>query len=216
MIALSGCRALIVGVAALLATGLPGGVVAEPGAGSSSWTWPLEPEPRVVRTFEPPPSPYGPGHRGVDLAGYVGQQVLAIGDGIVSFSGQVGGRDVVVVDHGRLRSTYQPVTPFLPVGTVVSAGQVIGLLEALHSHCLPEACLHLGVRRGDSYLDPLSLLGARPIRLKPLGGLPVGSVPSPLPDDAEREGSALAWGRLAPSAGAVAATVGVAAGQARG
>jgi len=31
--------------------------------------WPLVPEPDVVEGFDPPDSPYGAGHRGVDLAG---------------------------------------------------------------------------------------------------------------------------------------------------
>ena len=39
--------------------------------------WPLQPEPEVVRPFDPPDSPYGAGHRGVDLLGHVGQPVLA-------------------------------------------------------------------------------------------------------------------------------------------
>ncbi|MDB4971612.1 MAG: hypothetical protein JWN44_7301, partial [Myxococcales bacterium] len=31
--------------------------------------------------------PYGPGHRGADLAGAVGQPVLAADDGVVVFAG---------------------------------------------------------------------------------------------------------------------------------
>ena len=37
--------------------------------------WPLRPEPAVVRGFDPPAPPYGPGHRGVDLLGEPGQPV---------------------------------------------------------------------------------------------------------------------------------------------
>lgn len=137
--------------------------------GGASWTWPLDPIPRVIRGFEPPSSPYGPGHRGVDLAGSVGQPVLAIGDGTVTFAGSLAGRGVVVVDHGLLRSTYQPLTALVSVGEPVRAGEPIGFLQLPHSHCLPADCLHLGVRRGDVYIDPLRLLGPRPVRLKPLG-----------------------------------------------
>src|SRR5215472_334561 len=32
------------------------------------YLWPLPGLPRVVRAFEPPPKPWLPGHRGVDLA----------------------------------------------------------------------------------------------------------------------------------------------------
>ncbi|MDX6308846.1 MAG: hypothetical protein QOI06_1892 [Nocardioidaceae bacterium] len=135
------------------------------------WVWPMEPVPPVVRFFEPPAAPYGPGHRGVDLLGSLGQPVLAIGGGTVTFAGSVAGRGVVVVDHGGLRSTYQPVAALVPAGTTVRAGQPIGSLELVHSHCLPAACLHLGVKRGEVYLDPLPLLGPRPVRLKPIAGL---------------------------------------------
>ena len=137
---------------------------------SGHWVWPLDPVPRVVRHFEPPGSPYGPGHRGVDLAGDVGQPVLAIGDGTVTFAGTLAGRGVVVVDHGGLRSTYQPVAALVTVGARGVAGDQIGLLELVGSHCLPDPCLHLGVLRGDRYLDPLTLLGPRPVVLKPLAG----------------------------------------------
>ena len=52
---------------------------------------------RVLRGFEPPSSPYGPGHRGVDLALGQGGLVAAAGDGAVSFAGLVAGRGVVVL-----------------------------------------------------------------------------------------------------------------------
>ena len=37
------------------------------------------------------------------------------------------------------------------------------------SHCPPQACLHWGWLRGTTYLDPLLLVGAGPVRLLPLG-----------------------------------------------
>jgi murein DD-endopeptidase MepM/ murein hydrolase activator NlpD len=147
---------------------LPFAAAAQPVA---RWTWPLDPVPRVVRAFERPSTPYGQGHRGVDLAGAVGQRVVAVADGRVSFAGSVAGRGVVVVDHGVVSSTYQPVSPFITRGDRVFAGQTLGSLELTGSHCLPDACLHVGAKRGDRYLDPLGLLPDRPVRLKPLGGL---------------------------------------------
>jgi murein DD-endopeptidase MepM/ murein hydrolase activator NlpD len=171
-------------VIGLAAAGLP---VAPIGAGSGlpaatttraataprveRWVWPMDPVPRVVRGFERPTSPYGPGHRGVDLAGTVGQVVLTIGTGTVAFAGSVAGRGVVVIDHGRLSSTYQPVNAVVGEGDRVAPGQLIGFLELVGSHCLPDACLHLGVKHGTHYVDPLTLLPAAPVRLKPLGGL---------------------------------------------
>jgi hypothetical protein len=47
---------------------------------------------------------------------------------------------------------------------------VIGSLAWFGTHCLPAACLHWGLRAGNTYLDPLQLVGGPlPIRLLPLG-----------------------------------------------
>jgi hypothetical protein len=133
-----------------------------------TWVWPLQPVPAVVQGFEPPARPWDAGHRGVDLLGWAAEPVLAIGAGTVRFAAPLAGRGVVVVDHGGLRSTYEPVTAAVHRGDIVDAGEVIGLLQTPYSHCVPEVCLHLGLRRGSVYLDPLDLLGPRPVRLKPL------------------------------------------------
>lgn len=134
-----------------------------------TWVWPLAPTPSVVKTFDPAEQRWLAGHRGVDLAGETGQLVFAIGDGEVTFASNIAGRGVVVVTHGALRSTYEPVTADVRVGRSVHAGQRIGSLQAPGSHCAPSVCLHLGLRRGDVYLDPLSLFGPLAVRLKPIG-----------------------------------------------
>jgi murein DD-endopeptidase MepM/ murein hydrolase activator NlpD len=139
-----------------------------PAQAGREWVWPLEPVPRVVRPFEPPASRWGPGHRGIDLLGTAGQPVLAIGSGSVRFAGAVAGRGVVVISHGALQSTYEPVTTAVHRGERVRAGEVVGLLQTVHSHCSPEVCLHLGLRHGSVYIDPLSVLTARQVRLLPL------------------------------------------------
>lgn len=135
--------------------------------------WPLEPRPEVVRGFEPPPKPWLPGHRGVDLAGSPGQAVLSAADGTVRFAGQLAGRGVVVVSHGAIRTTYEPLLPSVRAGAAVRAGDPLGRLSGAGSHCPPRACLHWGLLRGDSYIDPLSLLAMSPVRLLPL------NLPSP-------------------------------------
>lgn len=154
---------------ALPATALP---TARPGLPSpptsTVWAWPLEPVPAVVHGFDPPAERWGAGHRGVDLLGSAAQPVMSIAAGEVTVAKPVAGRGVVVVSHGALRSTYEPVTASVHVGQHIDAGQVIGLLQTTRSHCLPAVCLHLGLRRGRVYLDPLSVLGPRPVRLKPL------------------------------------------------
>lgn len=88
--------------------------------------------------------------------------------GVISFRGLVGGKPVVVVSHGALRSTYEPVSSSLRAGERVLAGDVIGTLEA--GHC-QMGCLHLGLRRGDHYIDPrVVLASARLISGSPARG----------------------------------------------
>jgi murein DD-endopeptidase MepM/ murein hydrolase activator NlpD len=133
------------------------------------YLWPLDGEPPVTRRFDPPPERWLPGHRGVDLAGPPGAAVRAAGAGVVRFAGQVGGREVVSVDHaGGLRTTYQPVTPLVAAGQPVAAGDPVGVLQAGHDGCPARACLHWGLLRGEQYLDPLGLVGFGPVRLLPL------------------------------------------------
>jgi murein DD-endopeptidase MepM/ murein hydrolase activator NlpD len=79
-------------------------------AAASAWQAPLVPV-VVTRHFERPPTPYAAGHRGVDLRGTPGEAVLAAGAGEVSYAGLLAGRGVVVVVHGTLRTTYEPVQP---------------------------------------------------------------------------------------------------------
>lgn len=130
--------------------------------------WPLRPEPTVVEVFDPPATPYGPGHRGVDLLGRAGQSVHAALGGTVTYAGRLAGRGVVVVDHGATRTTYQPVEASVAVGASVAAGGALGRLSLPGSHCFPRACLHWGWIEGKTYLDPLDLVGAGPVRLLPL------------------------------------------------
>lgn len=137
----------------------------------SPYEWPLAAEPRVTRWFDPPPRPWLPGHRGVDLAAEPGATVRAAGPGVVHFAGPVAGVGVVSINHaGGLRTTYQPVTPSVSAGDAVVAGDPIGVLEPGHPGCLAAACLHWGLRRGATYLDPLALLGIGRVRLLPRPG----------------------------------------------
>ncbi|MGY1636369.1 murein hydrolase activator EnvC family protein [Geodermatophilus sp. SYSU D00742] len=148
----------------------PAPALAEPGAPSAAALWVRPLEGAVTRFFDPPPDRYGSGHRGVDLAGSPGAVVLAAGDGVVAFAGSVAGRPVVSVDHpGGLRTTYEPVTPGVGAGQAVTRGSPIGTLAEGHAGCPAAACLHWGLRRGEAYLDPLSLLRPPEVRLLPMG-----------------------------------------------
>lgn len=135
--------------------------------------WPLKPRPEVVRTFDAPDVVWGSGHRGVDLRGTIGQAVRSALPGRVSYIGRIAGVGIVVVDHGATRTTYQPVDASVRVDTEVAAGAVLGTLEWYGGHCLPAACLHWGLVRGETYLDPLTLVDApSPVRLLPFGSAP--------------------------------------------
>ena len=132
--------------------------------------WPLVPRPAIASKFDPPASRWGAGHRGVDLAGRAGQSVRTSLPGTVTFAATLAGRGVVVVDHGGVRTTYEPVSASVHVGEQVGSGARIGTLQRASSHCFPQACLHWGLLQGETYLDPLTLVGAGPIRLLPLAG----------------------------------------------
>lgn len=134
------------------------------------WGWPLVGTPPVVATFDPPAQRWLPGHRGVDLGGVAGEPVLAVDEGVVTFSGEVAGVGMVSVTHeSGLRSTYQPVIGRVPRGERVGRGQALGTLDTTASHCVPGTCLHLGAVRGrDDYVDPLPLLLGAELSLLPV------------------------------------------------
>ena len=199
-------RRLVLLVLLLLA--IPAAAAPRPGFG-----WPLAGSPVVDRGFDPPRTAYGAGHRGVDLRAVVGQPVLAAGAGRVSYAGLLAGRGVVTVTHtGGLRTTYEPVTAVVHVGQVVTRGAVLGHLGTGHASCRAGThCLHWGLLRGDTYLDPLSLLVATRVRLLPLGGtaaVPLGgttAVPPRLrstPLAVARPEPSRGWSGPARSAGA--------------
>jgi murein DD-endopeptidase MepM/ murein hydrolase activator NlpD len=148
----------------------PAPAAADPPAPAPALLWaaPLSGDLTVTRAFDPPAHPYGPGHRGVDLAAPPGSPVLAAGEGVVAFAGWVAGRPVVSVDHaGGLRTTYEPVDAVVGAGQPVARGSPLGPLAGGHDGCPAAACLHWGLRRGEVYLDPLALLRPVEVRLLP-------------------------------------------------
>jgi murein DD-endopeptidase MepM/ murein hydrolase activator NlpD len=99
---------------------------------SPAWVWPVTPPHQVQRAFEAPPTPYGAGHRGIDLTATAGSAVSAAADGVVSFAGMVVDRPVLSVRHDD--------------GLVASGG-----------HC-DGRCVHFGVRLHGEYVNPMALL----------------------------------------------------------
>lgn len=126
---------------------------------------------RVLEGFDPPKEKWSAGHRGVDLDLPIGGEVLAAGEGTVYFVGKVAGKPVVSIAHADgVRTTYQPGFAHVNKGDHVREGQVIGRLAppvdgkpGLHWGALID-----GVEK--TYIDPLSLLDAPVIRLKPVDG----------------------------------------------
>ena len=158
------------------------GAAADPAVPAVGGVWPVGVRPALLRGWDPPVTPYGPGHRGVDLASPPGAPVRAVAAGRVSFAGRVAGRGVVSVELSGtgtppLRTTYEPVRPSVKKGTEVAAGDVLGTLDP-SSHCGGPSCLHWGLREGETYLNPLALLppwlaGDAPPRLLPVLGVPL-------------------------------------------
>jgi murein DD-endopeptidase MepM/ murein hydrolase activator NlpD len=142
-----------------------------PARASGVWIWPVTGP--VVKGFDPPNSPYGSGHRGIDIAAPVGTIVRAPAPGVVSFAGNVGGHLFVTINHGGgLLSTCSFLSGLLVhKGDTVAPGQAIALSGTGHpGDTTPN--LHLGVRLNGQYVDPLDYLGAASvvdlIRLAPL------------------------------------------------
>jgi hypothetical protein len=125
---------------------------------AGTWTWPVRGP--IVRPYDPPASPYGAGHRGIDIAAAVGTVVLAPAPGVVSFAGRVAGQLFVSIDHGAglvSTSSYLSATLVAQDDPVV-AGQAIGLTGSGHPSGAT-AHLHFGVRLGGVYVDPMDYLG---------------------------------------------------------
>ncbi len=141
--------------------------VAEP-VPAGPWGAPLTGDLVLTRPFDLPAGPFAAGHRGADLAGTGSSPVRAAGAGVGGFAGLVAGRPVVSVDHpDGLRTTYEPVDPLVGAGTRVDRGTPLGVLLPGHPQCPTAACLHWGLRRGETYLDPMTLLRPPRIRLLP-------------------------------------------------
>jgi murein DD-endopeptidase MepM/ murein hydrolase activator NlpD len=120
----------------------------------------------VVRGFEAPAGPYGPGHRGVDLGAPAGTAVAAPAAGRVSFAGPVAGSLWVslLVAPGVVVAVGPLLDAAVATGEGVRAGARVGRLAAGHG-----GAVHLSLRVDGGYVDPLPWLVGRPRpRLVPL------------------------------------------------
>lgn len=150
------------------------------------WQWPIEGP--ILRGYDPPDSPYGSGHSGIDIGAPAGTAVRAPESGKVTFAGKVGGHLFVTIDHGGgVTSTYSWLTSIsVRKGDIVARGDVVAHSGAGHPGDL-QPSLHMGVKLGGAYVDPLDYLGpidiGNFIRLAPLAtalspGILLGQPPS--------------------------------------
>jgi hypothetical protein len=127
--------------------------------GFGTWAWPVVGP--VIRGFEPPPTPYSAGHRGIDIAVPFGTPIRAPADGVVTFAGWVAGSLFVTVDHGDgVRSSYSWLSAVMvKKGDAVTKGEV--LARTGHGHPdVDTPHLHFGVRINGEYVDPMLFLGS--------------------------------------------------------
>jgi murein DD-endopeptidase MepM/ murein hydrolase activator NlpD len=164
-VAVAGAAATPISAGASRPSGAPRNGGAE---AANGWVRPV-PGP-VVRPFAPPPHPYGPGHRGVDLAAPAGTPVVAAGPGRVVFAGPVAGHLHVVVRHPPgWRTTYAFLDEVrVRAGTEVRAGSLIGHTGGAGSAAGGHpGALHFALRVGERYVDPMALFSGRArIRLR--------------------------------------------------
>ena len=163
-------------------------------------------------------------HRGVDLAAREGSAVRAPLAGRVSFVGRVpgtGGGTVLAVtvacESGSV--TLLPLSSAtVRPGAELAEGDSIGVLAGTGDASWPDAHLHTGVRRGDVYLDPLSLFAA-PVTTP--AEPPVVTEPEPITSAqpaqvAPQPSTGLSGARSASGAAGSAGTAGALAGQGAG
>lgn len=121
----------------------------------------------VLRPYVAPESPWGAGHRGIDLPASPGDPILSPTSGLVAFVGAIAGRPIVVIqDAAGLRATLEPALATVEMGAAVARGQRIATVGR-GGHC-DARCVHFGARRTGTrdYINPLRLTGCHPI-LKP-------------------------------------------------
>lgn len=138
--------------------GSSGGVIRQPIAGSvplqPSWNWPHSG--MLLNRYTAGVS------KGIDIAGNVGDPVLAASSGDVVYSGRgvQGSDNLIIIRHSdRYLSAYAHNSAMLvPEGTHVEVGQKIAEVGV---NPAGEAMLHFEIRRDGQAIDPLQYLPAR-------------------------------------------------------
>jgi peptidase M23-like protein len=161
----------------------------------AAWSWPLPGE--VITPYRNGSDPYAGGqHRGIDIAGGVGDPVRAAEGGIVSFAGTAGSSGLTLTVRtadGRFDTSYLHLSAIgVREGDQVAAGDRLGAVGVSGRRSAERPHLHFGVREAGTrhaYRDPLSLLPARPAAPAPepppaapvTAPAPVAPRPAPAP-----------------------------------
>jgi hypothetical protein len=172
---------VVLALVVLAVTARPAHAAPDDGGG---WLRPVDGA--VVHPFDAPSSEYAAGHRGVDFAAAPGTPVRAANDGVVSFAGSVAGTLHVTIAHpGGLRTSYSFLASVgVREGQPVSRGDVVGLSGGVGTDHDGHV-LHLGLRVGDRYVDPMLLF--RPSDLTKLVRLVPAGEPAETPWSPARE-----------------------------
>jgi alpha-beta hydrolase superfamily lysophospholipase len=126
----------------------------------------------VARVFDPPPTPYDAGHRGLDLRAPAGSAVRAAADGTVRHAGPVAGVVWVSIEHSDgVVTSYGPLDALVVrAGEAVERGQHLGIVADGGHGGGGRDTLHFGARRDGAYFDPAGLLAPlRPALVGPGG-----------------------------------------------
>src|SRR3954451_13587607 len=176
---------------------------------ASAWTWPTAGP--VLRPFVfDPAHPYAAGqHRGIDVGGDLGSQVLAPSSGTVSFAGWVpsSGRSVTITTADGYSVTLTHLGSLgVAKGDSVAEGASVGTLAPSPDRDVAQPFVQLGVRltpQEQGYVDPLSLRPPRPGAPAPAASpAPIASpapAPAPAPVPAPPADSAAPAATAAPA-----------------
>jgi murein DD-endopeptidase MepM/ murein hydrolase activator NlpD len=98
-------------------------------------------------------------HKGIDIAGKLGSEILAVGDGVVTFSGKRKGYgNLVEVDHGNGVTTRYAhnQSQLVSVGETVRKGQAVGLMGSTGRSTGPH--VHIEVLQDGKQVNPANYL----------------------------------------------------------
>lgn len=163
----------------LLAVSLVAWLASAPGALAA--TWPLSvsrlsPSVHFHDTYTAGDKSYA--HSGIDIPASAGLQISAPLAGKVRYTGAVPSGDSRVgssgsgptmqavsieLSDGRVVTLMPLASCCVSEGQTVGEGQVVGVLAGTGDPSSPGAHLHMGLKKGGRYYDPMTLFGAAPL-----------------------------------------------------